>query len=87
MATWTFAPNGGGEEHGYHNPGVETFKGDIERYLARETIQVAGASPLQSVPGASRSEDPAVELTSSRQLPNSTQPRNSPANLRVATPP
>ena len=33
------------------------------RTLARETIQVAGTSPLQSVPGASHSEDPAVELT------------------------
>ncbi len=36
---------------------------DAARILACETIQVAGASPLQSVPGASRSEDPAVELT------------------------
>jgi hypothetical protein len=37
--TWTFAPNGEGEEHGFHNPGVETFKGNLERYLAREVIQ------------------------------------------------
>jgi integron integrase len=33
------------------------------RTLARETIQVAGASPLQSVTGASRSEDSEAELT------------------------
>lgn len=37
--TWTFAPNGNGEEHGFHNPGVETFKDNLERYLAREAIQ------------------------------------------------
>ncbi|VTT98818.1 Uncharacterized protein (Fragment) OS=Lysinibacillus fusiformis ZB2 GN=C518_4451 PE=4 SV=1 [Gemmataceae bacterium] len=36
---WTFAPNGNGEEHGFHNPGVETFKDNLERYLAREAIQ------------------------------------------------
>lgn len=39
MATWTFAPNGDGEEHGFHNPGVETFKANLERYLAREALQ------------------------------------------------
>lgn len=37
--TWTFAPNANGEEHGFHNPGVETFKDNLERYLAREAIQ------------------------------------------------
>ena len=39
MGSWTFAPNGDGEEHGFHNPGVETFKGNLERYLAREALQ------------------------------------------------
>ena len=39
MAMWTFAPKGDGEEHGFHDPGVETFKGNLERYLAREAIQ------------------------------------------------
>lgn len=39
MATWTFAPLGEGEVQGFHNPGVETFKGNLERYLAREAIQ------------------------------------------------
>ena len=39
MATWFFAPDGGGEAHGFHNAGVETFKGNTERYLAREAIQ------------------------------------------------
>ena len=38
MTAWTFAP-AGKEEHGFHNPGVETFKGNLERYLAREVIQ------------------------------------------------
>jgi hypothetical protein len=37
--SWNFAPNCNGEEHGFHNPGVETFKDNLERYLAREAIQ------------------------------------------------
>jgi len=36
---WTFAENNGGEEGGFHHAGVETFKGNFERYLAREVIQ------------------------------------------------
>lgn len=36
---WTFAQNNGGEECGFHHAGVETFKGNLERYLAREVIQ------------------------------------------------
>lgn len=36
---WTFADNNGGEEGGFHHAGVETFKGNFERYLAREVIQ------------------------------------------------
>ena len=39
MADWTFAPSGNGEGLGFHNPGIETFKGDLERHLAREAIQ------------------------------------------------
>jgi hypothetical protein len=36
---WTFPQNLGGQEDGFHNAGVETFKGNLERYLAREVIQ------------------------------------------------
>jgi hypothetical protein len=36
---WFFARNDGGQDGGFHNPGVETFKGNIDRYLARELIQ------------------------------------------------
>ena len=36
---WKFPPNQGGQEDGFHNPGVETFKGNLQRYLAREVIQ------------------------------------------------
>lgn len=36
---WKFAENNGGEESGFHHAGVETFKGNFERYLAREVIQ------------------------------------------------
>lgn len=39
MATWTFFPSMGGEDHGLNNPGVEAFKGNLERFLAREVIQ------------------------------------------------
>lgn len=36
---WAFAQNHDGEERGFHDAGVETFKGNFERYLAREAIQ------------------------------------------------
>lgn len=36
---WTFAKNDGGRESGFHDAGVETFKGNFDRYLARELIQ------------------------------------------------
>lgn len=38
-AIWTFPKNEGGQESGFHDPGVETFKGNFYRYLARELIQ------------------------------------------------
>src|ERR1700722_3603753 len=36
---WTFADNNGGRDSGFHDAGVETFKGNFDRYLARELIQ------------------------------------------------
>src|SRR5437588_5668 len=36
---WSFARNDGGRETGFHEAGVETFKGNIERYLSRKLIQ------------------------------------------------
>jgi hypothetical protein len=36
---WTFAKNDGGRDSGFHDAGVETFKGNFDRYLARELIQ------------------------------------------------
>lgn len=36
---WFFSDNDGGQESGYHDAGVETFKGDFYSYLARELIQ------------------------------------------------
>jgi hypothetical protein len=36
---WTFAKNEGGRDSGFHDAGVETFKGNFDRYLARELIQ------------------------------------------------
>jgi hypothetical protein len=36
---WTFPKNEGGRETGFHDAGVETFKGNFDRYLAREVIQ------------------------------------------------
>src|SRR5581483_7492180 len=36
---WTFAKNDGGRDSGFHDAGVETFKGNFDRYLAREMIQ------------------------------------------------
>jgi len=36
---WFFAKNDGGRETGFKNAGVETFKGNITRYLAREILQ------------------------------------------------
>ena len=50
MATWTFAPNGEGEERGFHDAGVETFKGNLERYLAREAIQNSLDARSKSLP-------------------------------------
>jgi hypothetical protein len=39
MMKWIFAKNDGGRESGFHDAGVETFKGNFDRYLARELIQ------------------------------------------------
>ena len=39
MAIWTFPPSKGGEDRGINDAGIETFKGNLEWYLARETIQ------------------------------------------------
>jgi hypothetical protein len=36
---WIFARNDGGRDSGFHDAGVETFKGNFDRYLARELIQ------------------------------------------------
>ena len=36
---WQFADNNGGRDSGFHDAGVETFKGNFDRYLARELIQ------------------------------------------------
>jgi hypothetical protein len=36
---WSFFKNPGGQESGFSDAGVETFKGNLERYLAREVIQ------------------------------------------------
>ena len=36
---WFFAGNDGGRDSGIHDAGVETFKGNFDRYLARELIQ------------------------------------------------
>ena len=36
---WIFAKNDGGRDSGFHDAGVETFKGNFDRYLARELIQ------------------------------------------------
>jgi hypothetical protein len=36
---WVFAKNEGGRDSGFHDAGVETFKGNFDRYLARELIQ------------------------------------------------
>lgn len=36
---WVFPKNNGGRDSGFHDAGVETFKGNLDRYLARELIQ------------------------------------------------
>ena len=36
---WVFPKNDGGRDSGFHDAGVETFKGNFERFLARELIQ------------------------------------------------
>jgi len=36
---WTFPSNDGGRHNGLNDPGVETFKGNFDRYLARELGQ------------------------------------------------
>lgn len=36
---WTFFKVDGGQDQGFHDAGVETFKGNFDRYLARELIQ------------------------------------------------
>lgn len=36
---WVFPKNDGGRDSGFHDAGVETFKGNLDRYLARELIQ------------------------------------------------
>src|ERR1700723_321397 len=45
---WLFAKNDGGQDSGFHNPGVETFKGNFDRYLARELIQNSLDARLKS---------------------------------------
>lgn len=37
--SWRFGKDDGGQDAGFHDPGVETFRGDFNRYLARELIQ------------------------------------------------
>lgn len=37
--SWVFPKNDGGRDSGFHDAGVETFKGNFERFLARELIQ------------------------------------------------
>jgi hypothetical protein len=39
LMKWVFPDNNGGQESGFHDPGVETFKGNFDRFLARESIQ------------------------------------------------
>ena len=39
MIKWIFPKNDGGRESGFHDAGVETFKGNFDRSLARELIQ------------------------------------------------
>jgi hypothetical protein len=36
---WIFAKNDGGRDSGLHDAGLETFKGNFDRHLAREMIQ------------------------------------------------
>lgn len=36
---WVFPKNDGGRDSGFHDAGVETFKGNFDRYMARELIQ------------------------------------------------
>ncbi len=36
---WIFPRNDGGRDSGFHDAGVETFKGNLDRYIARELIQ------------------------------------------------
>lgn len=52
--SWTFPPLGGGRDQGLAQPGVETFKGDYEHHIARESIQNsldarAGTDPVEVV--------------------------------------
>src|SRR3954464_5502077 len=49
---WFFPSNNGGQESGFNDAGVVTFKGNIDRYLAREAIQIsldAAANHLKPV--------------------------------------
>jgi hypothetical protein len=39
MANWIFPLTNGGKEDGFNDPGVNTFVGDYEKYVAREAIQ------------------------------------------------
>ena len=36
---WSFFQNNGGQEYGFNDAGVETFKGNLAQYVAREIIQ------------------------------------------------
>ena len=38
---WTFPKNPGGQESGFHDAGVETFKGNLERYLGARSFKIA----------------------------------------------
>ena len=39
MDKWRFPLTNGGQEDGFNDPGVNTFVGDFEKYVAREAIQ------------------------------------------------
>lgn len=36
---WVFAKNDGGRDSGFNDAGIETFRGNFDRYLARELLQ------------------------------------------------
>jgi hypothetical protein len=65
---WYFAKNDGGQRNGFHDPGVETFKGNFDRYLAREVIQNSlDARPPKSKQPVLVTFD--IEAVESKQIP------------------